>query len=56
MKASTALAGRIEGLRPQEQRRAGDMDHLVPGNVVISVVAHSIAVAPQSYALVARVS
>jgi serine protease AprX len=32
------------------------MDHLVPGNVVISVVAHSIAVAPQSYALVARVS
>jgi hypothetical protein len=32
------------------------LDNLAPGNVVVSVVAHSIAVAPQSYALVIRVS
>jgi subtilisin family serine protease len=31
-------------------------NNLVPGNVIVSVVAHSIAVAPQSYALVVRVS
>jgi serine protease AprX len=31
-------------------------DNLAPGDVVVSVVAHSIAVAPQSYALVVRVS
>jgi hypothetical protein len=32
------------------------MDNLVPGNAVVSVIAHSIAVAPQSYALVVRLS
>jgi serine protease AprX len=32
------------------------MDQLTPGNAVISVVAHSIAVTPQNYALVVRVS
>jgi hypothetical protein len=32
------------------------MDHPAPGNAVVSVVAHSIAITPQSYALVVRVS
>jgi hypothetical protein len=32
------------------------MDHLVAGNAVVSVIAHSIPVTPQSYALVVRVS
>jgi hypothetical protein len=32
------------------------MDQLVAGNAVVSVVAHAITVAPQSYALVVRVS
>jgi serine protease AprX len=32
------------------------MDHLAPGNAVVSVVAHSIPITPQSYALVVRVS
>jgi serine protease AprX len=32
------------------------MDHLASGNAVVSVVAHSIPVTPQSYALVVRVS